>query len=352
MKDKIQLSVCLLVGVTCALILVAFRAGDKYREYKALLGESLTEVLRRELAVRDTGNVSVTMAMDATADWMDELPDTVRGYIHTAEGMVYYKVPREKYRNNIGQNRDIRVYHSYLMMEYPVSADSLCRHWRQTEWGCSDGGAVGLRLRVPGREVTSCLPDSLTLAHADSTCVRYAGNYCELEAVAYSSVGRYELLGWGDWLFAVFWGGASCLMSGFLWNRLRSRRSLRRQSEAENVSCEPLSTSVELCEDEGEGSDMDEGVKCRLENGCLYGPHGSVQLTHKEKMLMEQFLSSTDGKQVEKEVLCRTLWPKVPEVSAINSLRATVSRLRNKLQKIGIDIRSLGDSYCLISLEE
>lgn len=42
----------------------------------------------------------------------------------------------------------------------------------------------------------------------------------------------------------------------------------------------------------------------------------------------------------------------VPADSVVNSLRATVSRLRIKLQKIGSDIRSLGDCYCLVWLDE
>lgn len=351
---RLPFFVCLLAGAACVLVLTTVRSGNKWRVYKTLIGETLTEALCRELAVRDTGNVPVAVDMNAASGWLDELPDTVKGCIRTAEGSLNYKVPREKYRNNVCWDRSVSVYHTYLMMGCPVSAGSLYHRWQQiVREESADAAVVGLRLRLPGRDEAFCLPDSLTLARADSICIRYAGRYCELEAVAFSSVGRYGLLGWADWLFAVFWGSVFFLVSYFLLKLFYWRRPLCGQGNAELVSCEPLADSAEAHEAEGESSGVDKDRVCiRLEDGCLYGPNGHVRLTNKENMLMEQILGSADGKQVEKMALCRSLWPKVPADSAVNSLRATVSRLRIKLQKIGFDIRSLGDCYCLVWLDE
>lgn len=66
MKNRrLPFYVCLLAGAACALFFAEVRSGSKWRDYKTLIGETLTEALRRELEVRDTGNIPVAVDMNA-----------------------------------------------------------------------------------------------------------------------------------------------------------------------------------------------------------------------------------------------------------------------------------------------
>lgn len=71
------------------------------------------------------------------------------------------------------------------MMECPVSADSLYHRWQQiVREESADAAAVGLRLRLPGRDEAFCLPDSLTLARATAS----------------ASVMQADIANWRRWL--------------------------------------------------------------------------------------------------------------------------------------------------------
>ena len=287
MKDKIQSPVCLLMGILCALIFIESRSGDKYLEYRALLGESLTEALWRELTVRDTNNVVFSASVNAE----DEvLADTVKGYIQTAEKKGFYAAPRWKYLYNVGENNFIRNVHSFCMQDIPIVADSLYNRWRQVVVRKSDNGfsSAALRLRLPGKGGTVCLPDSLTLMHADSICVRYAGYYCELEAAVFSTVGRHELLGWRDWLFAVVYGGIGYLMCAGLW---RLYRVVRRRKAGWKVSREsgPTVGVIAPLELEHKATLVHLGAgTLNPVDRFVHGPAGKEKLSKRDTIIVEK----------------------------------------------------------------
>lgn len=351
MKNRrLPFYVCLLAGAACALFFAEVRSGSKWRDYKTLIGETLTEALRRELAVRDTGNIPVSAELD---DLDENLPDTVKGYMETEQGRLYYAVPKGKYCHNIGDSRSVRVTHTYWMLDVPMAADSLYSRWRQILDGQQvSSSSVGLRLRLPGSRQVVCLPDSVSVAHADSICVRYAGLYCELEAVAFSSVGRCRLLGWTDWLLALLVGEICCLGCAGLCHWCRYRWSCRKTETDE--ACVPAPPV-------GAVADTESGKDCmvirlgvgsvELESGLLCGPGGTEKLTDRKIRMLTCFLEA-EGLRVEKAVLRQLFWPKISDKNASSNLRTTLTRLREKLKLLGVGIVSEENYYHLLLSDE
>ena len=358
MVQGIGLLVCLLGTIALGYYFLRI-AQKRYEIYQLTANEQLKKALEEEIESLSTEPIPYSTDAYGSSPSLQSLPDTLQIGIQTEQGKTTYLLPSSELQYNIaGTESDMRGFHSYLLSQQPLVADSLyhrCLVLFPTD--IVHRGKLGLRLTnldvYQLKEAVSYAPDSVSVFSADSLCTWSAGTCCEIKATAFVRPVWYRLLTWPEWLLLA--GCLVCIgLIGIRWEwlcRMGKRlfvkeKVITRIEEREKIVEveKPVPVVVTDCTQKPEVYQLREDLYFNATTRTLQHGEQAIHLSPQMATMLQCFLQAP-GYQLSKQELIDKFWPKTVNDPS-RALQTAISRIRtDTLGLIHVDLR--GEYYRL-----
>lgn len=355
MKHKIENIICVLLALSVAGIVAYNLYSKRVSEWKEVAWHVLKDVVDAEIEKRiqeesmpifSQGNYRPVVESD--------FPLTIN--FKTEQGSRLHTITWEDSQRNITQDQDMRVLHTMLFLNHPLSVDTLDRTWndclRITGFPGEGLLCVCTLDLNSGTKHRVCADGSWDMAQVDSLSQFSMGHACETEVTGFVSYRWWQVYAVTDWVILLL-----LLLSGggltLLWRKIPAikRRYFTKTVEIEKkveIEKPVMVATVELSQ----------ATCCRLPDGTLFDRERHIlKKGDKQKKLAVQdctllcLLVEAKDKGVPIERLKEVMWSS--KIDSNNALYVNVCRLRKNLREISmLTIKNIHGYYCLVYATE